>query len=261
MIFSSIPVAEEDKIPGLPPPAKPVLDHVGIDLRRETDDVRALFDGVPALAATAHWNHVPQGGPGKPVFCCHIEVAAKHWVYPPRAEATTGATFTRPVELAIGPLRINGVASGCDLRPIDPAHPAASQVPKCCGAAGDQSHDDDQSSHDDRSHYYDRSDLGRFGEIGAHAGPAAAKFFEWYGAATDAEGALTRREKALIGLAVAHVKQCPYCIDAYTGQCIERGATAAQMHEALHVAAAVSAGACLVHGTQMQNALRARGKL
>ena len=39
------------------------------------------------------------------------------------------------------------------------------------------------------------------------------------------------------------------------------GATVDQMHEAVHVAAALSAGIDLVHGVQMRNALAARGKL
>jgi len=69
------------------------------------------------------------------------------------------------------------------------------------------------------------------------------------------------REKALIALAVAHAKQCPYCIDSFTSKCLDSGADAEQMHEALHVAAAMAAGIDLVHGVQMQNALRARGAI
>src|SRR5688500_3238115 len=64
--------------------------------------------------------------------------------------------------------------------------------------------------------YYDPVDLGKFGQIGTHGQELADKFFEWYGAATATDGALTKREKQLIGLAVAHTIQCPYCIDAYT---------------------------------------------
>ena len=42
------------------------------------------------------------------------------------------------------------------------------------------------------------------------------KFFEYYNSAINTDGALTKREKSLIALAIAHSKQCPYCIDAYT---------------------------------------------
>ena len=69
--------------------------------------------------------------------------------------------------------------------------------------------------------------------------------------ATMGEGALSRREKALIALAVAHTVQCPYCIDAYTKGSLEAGADLDQMTEAVHVAAAIKGGAALVHGVQM----------
>src|SRR5438094_8331678 len=102
-------------------------------------------------------------------------------------------------------------------------------------------------------HYYDPADLARFGEIGRNAPDLAKKFFDWYGAVF-AEGALSEREKSLIALAVAHAVQCPYCIDAYTQACLEKGSNPEQMTEALHVASAIRGGASLVHGVQMRNA-------
>ena len=77
------------------------------------------------------------------------------------------------------------------------------------------------------------------------------KFFDYYGAVF-ADGALTAREKSLIALAVAHAVQCPYCIDAYTQDCQQKGADFEQMTEALHVAVAIRGGASLVHGMQMR---------
>ena len=85
-----------------------------------------------------------------------------------------------------------------------------------------------------------------------------AKFFDWYGAVF-ADGALTEREKSLIALAVAHAVQCPYCIDAYTQACLEKGSDLDQMTEAVHVAAAIRGGASLVHGVQMRNVARQAG--
>lgn len=105
------------------------------------------------------------------------------------------------------------------------------------------------------SSYYHEEDLARFGEMGEHAPELWDKFQQWYGAVF-AEGALTQREKSLIALAVAHAVQCPYCIDAYTEDCLEKGADMAQMTEAVHVAAALRGGASLVHGLQMRNAAR-----
>jgi 4-carboxymuconolactone decarboxylase len=99
--------------------------------------------------------------------------------------------------------------------------------------------------------YYDPKDLGAFSEIGKDTPELANKFFDYY-AAIFAEGALTEREKALIALAVAHAVQCPYCIDAYTRACLEKGSNLTEMSEAVHVAAAIRGGASLVHGVQMR---------
>lgn len=100
-------------------------------------------------------------------------------------------------------------------------------------------------------HYYDHDDLARFAEIGRNSPELAAKFFEWYGAVF-ADGALSAREKSIVALAVAHAVQCPYCIDAFSRDALEKGADLDQMTEAVHVAAAIRGGASLVHGVQMR---------
>src|SRR5258705_12755966 len=101
-------------------------------------------------------------------------------------------------------------------------------------------------------HYYQPADLAHFPDIGKNAPELAKKFFDWYGAVF-ADGALSAREKSLIALAVAHAVQCPYCIDAYTRDGLEKGADLDQLTEAVHVAAAIKGGAALVHGVQMRN--------
>ncbi len=100
--------------------------------------------------------------------------------------------------------------------------------------------------------YYKPKDLSKFGEIGKDAPELAKKFFDYYNAVF-AEGELSEREKSLIALAVAHAVQCPYCIDAYTTACLEKGSNKAEMTEAVHVATAIRGGASLVHGIQMRN--------
>ncbi len=77
--------------------------------------------------------------------------------------------------------------------------------------------------------YYNPKDLTRFAEVGEEA------------------------PEALIALAVAHTVQCPYCIDAYSSACLEKGSDPEQMTEAIHVAAAIRSGSSLVHGVQMRN--------
>lgn len=109
--------------------------------------------------------------------------------------------------------------------------------------------------------YYDPSDLKRFSEVGKFSKELMDKFFEYYNAAVSEDGALTKREKSLIALAVAHTEKCPYCIDAYTTQCLESGADPEQMTEAVHVAASMSAGIKLIHAIQMQNSLKKKGAL
>jgi 4-carboxymuconolactone decarboxylase len=99
--------------------------------------------------------------------------------------------------------------------------------------------------------YYDPEQLKKFAEIGKQSPELWNKFLAWY-SAVFADGALTEREKALIALAVAHAVQCPYCIDAYSTACLEKGADLEQMTEAVHVAAAIRGGASLVHGVQMR---------
>lgn len=106
--------------------------------------------------------------------------------------------------------------------------------------------------------YYDPADLAKFSEIGEHAPELGKKFFDWYGSVF-ADGALTAREKSLIALGVAHAVQCPYCIDAYTRDGLEKGCDPEQLTEVVHVAAAIKGGAALVHGVQMRNVVHKVG--
>lgn len=99
-------------------------------------------------------------------------------------------------------------------------------------------------------HYYKSDHLAHFGDIAEGNDELARKFFDYYGSVF-ADGALTVREKALIALAVAHAVQCPYCIDAYSQECLKQGSDLEQMTEAVHVSTAIRGGASLVHGLQM----------
>lgn len=103
--------------------------------------------------------------------------------------------------------------------------------------------------------YYNPEDLKKFEDVGEYGQELADKFFEYYGSVFE-EGALSAREKSLIALAVSHVLQCPYCIDAYSTDSLEKGATEEQMMEAVHVATAIRGGSSLVHGVQMMNKVK-----
>ena len=100
--------------------------------------------------------------------------------------------------------------------------------------------------------YYDPADLKKFGKIVEWSEDLGNSFFEYYGKVFQ-EGSLSAREKSLIALAVSHAVQCPYCIDAYTVDTMEKGCAEDELMEAVHVAAAIRGGASLVHGVQMMN--------
>jgi len=106
--------------------------------------------------------------------------------------------------------------------------------------------------------YYDPADLQDFPKIGEVASVQGEKFFAYYAAATSA-GRLSEREKALIALAVATVRHCPYCIDAYTNKCLSLDVDENEMMEAIHVGAAMVAGDTLAHATQMRKIVRKKG--
>ena len=103
--------------------------------------------------------------------------------------------------------------------------------------------------------YYEEDDLDRFSEIGKYRPDLFEKFMAWYQACQE-DGALSRRDKALIGLAVAQALQCPYCIDAFSQACLESGSNMEQMAEASHLASAIRGGATLIHGIQSHNAVK-----
>ena len=98
--------------------------------------------------------------------------------------------------------------------------------------------------------HYEAGDLEKFPNITEWQKDLGDSFFSYYGKVF-AKGELTTREKSLIALAVAHTVQCPYCIEAYTTDSLEKGATEGMMMEAVHVATAIKGGAALAHGVQM----------
>jgi alkylhydroperoxidase/carboxymuconolactone decarboxylase family protein len=103
--------------------------------------------------------------------------------------------------------------------------------------------------------YFEQKDLADFANIGEYAPALGAKYFDYYGEAMK-DGVLPAREKALIALAVATTQKCPYCIDAYTNQCLSLGVSQEEMMEAVHVGAAMVAGVVLAHSTQMRKIIK-----
>ncbi len=77
--------------------------------------------------------------------------------------------------------------------------------------------------------------------------PGADDAFHAFSKAVFAEGSLDRRVKQLIAVAVAHVTQCPWCIEGHVKAARREGATGAQIMEAIWVAAEMRAGASFAH--------------
>ena len=78
--------------------------------------------------------------------------------------------------------------------------------------------------------------------------PDANDAFKAFSKAVFADGALSKKTKQLIAVAVAHVTQCPYCIRGHTQGALKEGATGQEIMEAIWVAAEMRAGAAYAHG-------------
>ena len=77
--------------------------------------------------------------------------------------------------------------------------------------------------------------------------PEVASAFHDFSKAVFREGALSRKHKQLIAVAVAHVTQCPYCIRGHTKAATREGATPEELMEAIWVAAEMRAGGAYAH--------------
>jgi AhpD family alkylhydroperoxidase len=95
---------------------------------------------------------------------------------------------------------------------------------------------------------YDMSHLGKLKTLDANA-PAAMQAFWAFDKAAMADGAIPKKFKELMALAVAFTTQCPYCIEIHSGKARRAGASDAEIAEVVTVAAALRAGAAITHGT------------
>ncbi|SMC83104.1 carboxymuconolactone decarboxylase family protein [Primorskyibacter flagellatus] len=80
--------------------------------------------------------------------------------------------------------------------------------------------------------------------------PDSEDAFRAFSKAVFAEGALDKRTKQLIAVAVAHVTQCPWCIEGHVKAANREGASGEQIMEAIWVASEMRAGAAWAHALQ-----------
>lgn len=85
--------------------------------------------------------------------------------------------------------------------------------------------------------------------------PGVHEAFENFSRAVFADGALPEKTKQLIAVAVAHVTQCPYCIDGHTRLARRKGARPEELMEAIWVAAEMRAGGAYAHSTLALHAM------
>lgn len=102
--------------------------------------------------------------------------------------------------------------------------------------------------------FYEKSHAKHLNKVNELA-PEQAQAFSDFGAGVFNEGALSKKDKEIIAVAISHVTQCPYCIDTHTKNAKKEGVSLNELVEAVMVTSAVEAGGAVTHSTNMHNAL------
>jgi len=100
---------------------------------------------------------------------------------------------------------------------------------------------------------YLKSDIKRLSEFNSII-PESFKLFASFDYSALAPGHLTKKEKELIAIAVAHITGCPYCIDIHTKQAKKHEATKEEVAESIMTAVALKAGSAAAHSVNALNA-------
>src|SRR4051812_26460365 len=97
---------------------------------------------------------------------------------------------------------------------------------------------------------YSMENLTKLQQVGKLA-PDATTAFWAYDKAALADGAIPKKYKELMAIAVALTTQCPYCIEVHRQAALKAGVTEQELAEAIHVSAALRAGGAVTHGTHL----------
>jgi AhpD family alkylhydroperoxidase len=98
----------------------------------------------------------------------------------------------------------------------------------------------------------DLKNLERLPQLGKLT-PKTTSAFWAYDASALADGAIPKKYKELMAIAVALTTQCGYCIEVHKQAAIAAGATEEEFSETIHLAAVLRAGAAITHGTHLLN--------
>lgn len=97
-------------------------------------------------------------------------------------------------------------------------------------------------------HYHDSDDLKKLGDFKQLAPTEFSAFVGFDKIVGREDGAIPRKYRELIALAVACTTQCPYCLEVHTRAAKRAGATREEVAETSMLAAALRAGAAVTHG-------------
>src|SRR5256885_17221492 len=99
-------------------------------------------------------------------------------------------------------------------------------------------------------HYHDPADMKLLKEMKKLA---PADFDAWVGLdkIVGRDGAIPRKYRELLAIAVACTTQCPYCLEAHARGARAAGASREEIVEASLIAAALRAGAAATHGAMV----------
>jgi AhpD family alkylhydroperoxidase len=97
-------------------------------------------------------------------------------------------------------------------------------------------------------HYHDSDDLKKLAEFNTLAPTEFSAFVDFDKIVGREGGAIPRKYRELIAIAVACSTQCPYCLDVHTRGAKRAGATREEVTEAAMLSAALRAGAAVTHG-------------
>jgi AhpD family alkylhydroperoxidase len=97
-------------------------------------------------------------------------------------------------------------------------------------------------------HYHDPADLRLLKEMGKLAPTEFQAWLNLDKIVGREDGAIPKKYRELIALAVACATQCPYCIQVHTGNAKAAGASREEIVESSLIAAALRAGGGATHG-------------
>ncbi len=94
------------------------------------------------------------------------------------------------------------------------------------------------------------NNMGKLPALGKLSSETTNAFWA-YDKAALSDGAIPKKYKELMAIAVALTTQCAYCIEIHRQQALKAGVTEQELAETIHVAAALRAGGAITHGTHL----------